>query len=88
MACGLPIVGHDMPRVRWFVGEHEFLADMDDPAAIAEAIERASTSGASGRDQRISRAADLSWAKVAGMYRAFFEEVIAGRLRAQAGKKT
>lgn len=88
MACGLPIVGHDMPRVRWFVGEHEFLADMNDPAAIAEAIERAFTSGASGRDQRISRAADLSWAKVAGMYRAFFEEVIAGRLCVQAGKKT
>ena len=45
MACGVPIVGHDMPRVRWFVGEHEFLADMNDPAAIAEAIERASASG-------------------------------------------
>ena len=82
MACGVPIVGHDMPRVRWFVGEHEFLADMNDPAVIAEAIERASASGATGRDQRISRAAGLSWAKVAGMYRGFFEEVIADRLLA------
>jgi glycosyltransferase involved in cell wall biosynthesis len=75
MACGLPIVGHDMPRVRWFVGDDEFLADMDNPAAIAQSIQRAYHSASSGRQKRVERATDFSWAKVAGMYRDFFQEI-------------
>jgi glycosyltransferase involved in cell wall biosynthesis len=81
MACGLPIVAHDVPRVRWFVGDDEFLADMNDSAAIAEAIRRAHRSASAGREHRIRRAAGLSWTKVAGMYRTFFEEVIADHWR-------
>ena len=26
MACGLPVVGHDSPRLRWIVGDNEFLS--------------------------------------------------------------
>jgi glycosyltransferase involved in cell wall biosynthesis len=76
MACGLPVVGHDMPRVRWFVGDDEFLVDTDDPAAIAGGIKSAQHSAAAGRQNRVNRAADFSWAKVAGMYREFFQEII------------
>ena len=76
MACGLPIVGHDMPRVRWFVGDDEYLADMNDPAAIAQSIQRAYHSASSGRQKRLEKAADFSWGKVAGMYREFFQEII------------
>jgi glycosyltransferase involved in cell wall biosynthesis len=76
MACGVPVVAHNMARVRWFVGENESLVDMDDPEAIAEGIKRAGASAAADRDQRVNRAAALSWTKVAGMYRNFFQEVI------------
>jgi glycosyltransferase involved in cell wall biosynthesis len=76
MACGLPIVGHDIPRVRWFVGDDEFLANMDDPAAIAESIQRARSLGSAGRDKRLNRAAAFSWTKIAGMYRDFFQDII------------
>ncbi|WP_426609734.1 glycosyltransferase family 4 protein [Bradyrhizobium sp. McL0616] len=78
MACGLPIVGHDIPRVRWFVGDDEFLANMDDPAAIAESIQRARSLGSAGRDKRLNRAASFSWTKIAGMYRDFFQDIITG----------
>jgi glycosyltransferase involved in cell wall biosynthesis len=76
MACGVPIVGHDIPRVRWFIGDDEFLADMDDPAAIAQSIERARRFGFAGRQKRLDKAATYSWAKIAGMYRNFFREIL------------
>jgi glycosyltransferase involved in cell wall biosynthesis len=76
MASGLPIVAHDMPRVRWFIGNDEFLADMDDPAAIAQSIERARRFGSAGRQKRMEKAATYSWEKIANMYRAFFQELL------------
>jgi glycosyltransferase involved in cell wall biosynthesis len=77
MASGLPIVAHDTPRVRWFVGNDEYLVDMDDAAAIAHAIERARAPDIIGRQRRANWAADFSWAKITQKYRQFFEEVIA-----------
>jgi len=76
MACGLPIVAHETPRVHWFLGDDEFLADMDDPAAAARAIETASSQAAAGRERRLERAAGYSWAKVAEMYADFFRELL------------
>jgi glycosyltransferase involved in cell wall biosynthesis len=76
MACGLPIVAHDMPRVRWFIGDDEFLADMNEPAAIAQAIQRAVTLGPVRRLERVEKAGAYSWAKIAGMYRAFFQDIL------------
>jgi glycosyltransferase involved in cell wall biosynthesis len=76
MACGIPIVAHDIPRVRWFVGDDEFLVDMDDPAKIAQSIQRAHAFASAGHDQRVNRASTFSWSKVAGMYRDFFKEII------------
>ena len=76
MACGVPIVAHDVARVRWFVGNDEFLVDMGDTSAITEGIKRAYRDGAAGRDQRVNRASAYSWPRVAAMYREFFEEII------------
>jgi glycosyltransferase involved in cell wall biosynthesis len=76
MACGVPVVAHDMPRVRWFVGDDEFLVDMDDPASIAQAIQRGHSHGSAGRKRRVNKAAALSWLKVAAMYRQFFMELV------------
>jgi glycosyltransferase involved in cell wall biosynthesis len=76
MACGLPIVAHDMPRVRWFIGDDEFLADMGDPKEIAKGIERARLFGSAGREKRVNKAASYSWTKISGMYRTFFQELI------------
>lgn len=79
MACGLPIVGHDIPRVRWFIGDEEYLADMDNPDAVAQSIDRARRSGSTGRQQRLDRAATYSWARIAAMYREFFEDILRKR---------
>jgi glycosyltransferase involved in cell wall biosynthesis len=65
-----------MPRVRWFIGDEEFLVDMDDPAAIAQTIEHARILDYSKRQKRIDRAAEYSWEKISGMYRAFFKELL------------
>lgn len=77
MACGLPIVGHDSQRLRWIVGEDEFLLDTADPARIAEAIERARHSAAVHRSARAEKAAAFSWSKIGKMYREFLQEIVA-----------
>ena len=51
-------------RVRWFLGEKEFLADMDDPWQLAQTIMRASASSTDDRTARTKRASDFSWEKV------------------------
>ena len=79
MACGVPIVAHDMPRVRWIVGENEFLVDTNDAAAVARGIELARHSGAAGHSERIDRARVFSWSKIAEEYRRFFVDLIARR---------
>jgi glycosyltransferase involved in cell wall biosynthesis len=87
MACGLPIVAHDMLRVRWIVGDDEFLVDTNDVAAVAKAIQRAGRSGSGGRQRRIDRAKNFSWKKIAGEYRQFFEEIIDGTNGSQFTKQ-
>jgi glycosyltransferase involved in cell wall biosynthesis len=77
MACGVPVVAHDMPRVHWFLGDDEFFVDMDDPAAIAQSIKRARGSAPAERDRRVKWASAFSWAKIAGKYRNFFQEITA-----------
>jgi glycosyltransferase involved in cell wall biosynthesis len=76
MACGLPIVAHDTPRVRWFIGDDEFLVDMDDRAAIAEGIQRARHFASAGCQNRVDKAANYSWSRIASMYKGFFQELI------------
>ncbi len=76
MACGLPIVGLDSMRLRWIVGEDEFLLDDDRPVTIASRIGAAHNSPPVQRDRRAKKAAVFSWRKIAEMYRDFLKEVI------------
>ncbi|MFO1239607.1 MAG: glycosyltransferase family 4 protein [Sphingomonadaceae bacterium] len=76
MACGLPIVGHDTARLRWIVGDHEFLTDTTDIAAVARQLTEACSSSEGKKKARLARSSDFSWSKVAAKYRTFFEQVI------------
>jgi hypothetical protein len=75
MACGLPIVAHDSSRLRWIVGEDEFLVDPGDPAAVAQHIELARQAPAAQRQARVAKAAAFAWPKIGKMYREFLGEV-------------
>ncbi len=77
LACGLPVVGHDSDRLRWIVGDDEYLLDTSDPARVARSLEQALAAPKEQQAKRLLRASEFSWAKVAGQYRAFFKEVIA-----------
>ena len=77
LACGLPVVGHDSPRLRWIVGDDEFLLDTVDPAAIARHIGLARQAPAAGRQARTNKAARFSWSKIGESYREFLREVVA-----------
>ncbi len=76
MACGLPIVGHDTPRLRWIVGNNEYLADTADITAVAAKLREAQTDTKAQKQARIEMSADFSWTKIAIAYRRFFDEVI------------
>ena len=38
LACGLPLVAHDLPQLRYIIGNEEFLVDTDDIALVASQI--------------------------------------------------
>jgi glycosyltransferase involved in cell wall biosynthesis len=78
MACGLPIVAHDTSRVRWIVGDDEFLVDTNDPAAVAASLERARRSDHDAKSKRFERARDCSWGMIAEKYRQFFTDALSG----------
>lgn len=76
MASGLPIIAQDMPRMRYVVGDDEFLMETTNPTAIAEQIVRAQHSSSCRVIERSSKAARFSWANIAGMYGSFLQEVV------------
>ena len=77
MACGIPVVAHDSPRLRYIAGDDEFLLDSDDPEAIAQQIERAHENGAGDANRRSAKAAAFSWASIAEKYRSFMDQIVA-----------
>jgi glycosyltransferase involved in cell wall biosynthesis len=77
MACGLPVVAHESSRLRWIVGDDEFLLDTQDPVALARHIQLAHEAASLKRNERVAKAAAFSVTRIAAMYRDFFEEVIA-----------
>lgn len=70
LASGLPVIGHDTPRLRWIVGERDTLCDTEDPGAVTDAIARALRIGRGAADPR---AAQFDWPVIAAQYRAFLE---------------
>lgn len=81
MACGLPIIGHDTQRLRWIVGNDEFLTDTTDSAAVAAKLTEAQMIDDTRRQARIERSAKFSWSSIATQYRDFFGEVVSKRAR-------
>jgi len=77
MACGLPVVAHESSRLRWIVGDNEFLLDTRDTAAITRHIELARVVAPAEREARVMRAASFSVPRIATLYGNFFHEVIA-----------
>jgi len=75
MACGIPVVAPDTTRVRWIVGDDQFLLSSDDPDAIADAIKAAHSAPAHQRKTGVSTAAAFSWGKISKLYQAFLREI-------------
>jgi glycosyltransferase involved in cell wall biosynthesis len=84
MACGLPIVAHDSPRLRWIVGDQENLVDTAELAAVAQALRLARQMPQSERQTRADNAARFSWSRIGELYREFLTEVVAEARSTQA----
>jgi glycosyltransferase involved in cell wall biosynthesis len=79
LSSGLPVVGNDSLRTRWIVGDHEFLCDTNDQAALVAALRAGLAGKFAGRNERRRRAQLFSWSAVARQYLDFFEQVFANR---------
>ncbi len=76
MASGLPIVGHDTPRLRWIVGDHEPLVDTRSVHKVSEAIAGVLAGREFGTSTaRQQRAKRFSRSRVGATYRDFFGQV-------------
>ncbi len=73
MASGLPVVGHDTPRLRWIVGDDEPLCDSLDPGALEAALLQALARGRSSSPGQVER---FTWETIAADYRRFFEKLV------------
>jgi glycosyltransferase involved in cell wall biosynthesis len=76
MACGLPVVAHESPQLRWIAGDDEFLLDTENPADVADQIKRARNAEPIRQQRRLAKVADFSWKKIAHEYREFLQEII------------
>lgn len=79
LACGLPVIGHDIPRLRWIVGNDEMLCDTDDFDAVAAQIGNALSAPAAMRETRTAKAQRFAWPRIAGEYRDFFQQLIGSK---------
>ena len=76
LACGLPVVAHDLPQLRYIVGEDEFLVDTEDPQVVAAQIEFARDKSLEKSLMRSKKAAAFSWTNIAARYRSFINEIV------------
>jgi glycosyltransferase involved in cell wall biosynthesis len=77
MACGLPVVAHDSPRLRWIIDDSKYLVDTEDPSNVALGLTRAQQAPEADRQCRVENAARFSWSRIGGLYREFLMEVVA-----------
>lgn len=77
LACGLPVVGHDTPRLRWIVGDGEPLVDTEDSRAVTTALDHALSTDPVAAAAHTTRAGRFGWDRIASDYRAFFRELVA-----------
>jgi glycosyltransferase involved in cell wall biosynthesis len=84
MACGLPVVAHDSPQMRWIAGDDEYLLDTEDLTAVAGQIELARDAEPARRQRRLTKVANFSWKRLASQYKAFFQEIVASGASAES----
>jgi glycosyltransferase involved in cell wall biosynthesis len=66
LACGLPVVAHDVPRHRSVIGAGGYYADVRDPDAYAAALLRALEAGPDA--ERRTSIQHLAWGEIARQY--------------------
>jgi glycosyltransferase involved in cell wall biosynthesis len=76
MASGLPIIAHDLPRMRYIVGDDEFLMDTTSAVAVAEQINRARYNTPAQAIERAKKAKAFAWPNIVKMYRSFLQEIV------------
>lgn len=72
MASGLPIIGHDTPRLRWIVGDGPFLCDTLDAAELAAALRKALDHGPGQIAAGVQR---FAWPEIGAEYDRFLREI-------------
>ncbi len=76
MATGIPIVAHDSSRVRWIVGDDEYLVDSLDLSAVTVALAKA-VQAKRRPDHLIAAKTDrFKWKTIGADYHRFFNEVL------------
>ncbi len=76
MACGLPVVAPDSARLRWIVGDDEFLVTTDAAESVANQIKLARDVSPARSQKRSKRAEAFSWRNIAAQYRSFLQEIV------------
>jgi len=76
MACGLPVVAHESPQLRWIAGDDEYLLDTDDTEAVSGQLEAALGRRSFDRERRRGKIEAFSWRSIAERYRGFFQEIL------------
>jgi glycosyltransferase involved in cell wall biosynthesis len=76
LASGLPVVAHDLPQLRYIVGDDEFLHNTDDPALVAKQIALARETSPTKSQKRSKIAEAFSWKHIASRYQSFFREIV------------
>ncbi len=75
MASGLPVVGHDTPRLRWILGDNGDLADTTNMEEVASRIAQAVDSTQEQRGKRQAAALRYDWSRIALQYEDFLARV-------------
>ena len=73
MACGLPVVGHDTQRLRWIVGEEEYLCDTENRSELVSRIGDALASDERPLNSNVER---FSWKAIGETYRKFISKTL------------
>ena len=73
-ACGLPIVGHDTPRLRWILEKgRDFLCDTSDHATLVTFLREALAFGRAAKQPPDVK--KFAWRQIAQQYLVFFQKL-------------
>lgn len=81
LASGLPVIGHDTPRLRWILGDNGDLVDTANLDLVAASIARAAREGPEQRDMRHAASLRYDWSQIALQYEAFLTRVVESQRR-------